>query len=266
MTRSRLIGTEALLALAVYGAAGLWLFYGTGARYRELAGSRQGLTRRIQALSAGKSSAREALEQVQASREAYRRRLKDLEALLIRPDPKYLPEGKEDPANYFMQMLVRLREECRKDGGPSFESATPLGFTPELRNKKKGGGSPERLLLLRLAAAERLLAALRKAGVPHVVKVEHLAPRPASRLEGLYEGAVILPVAVRLAAPERSVAEFLGALLTPGTACGLESLELNATAEYEGLLVNAVLDYYFLGAGDVLPAEREGPRLPVRGW
>lgn len=267
MNRTRVLILQSTAAAALLVVAAGWVVYGLGGRQAALLAREKDISSRIEGVSRGSVPTQQALERITAAREDYAARLASLEKLLIKPDKKYLVEGKDDPANYFMQMLVSLREACRKEGGPTFEGTSPLGFTPELKKKSEGEGNPERLALLRLAAVERLLWALRKAGTPHVVSIEHLTPRAAFRLDGICEGAVVLPIQVRFAATEKAAAAFLQAITAPDTAAELEQLELEATSEYEGITVSATLGYFFLGASDILPEKAEGPALaPTRRW
>ena len=265
MSRSRrllLIGIAAFLALGV--SAG-WLRYSLGGERSAMEAQRRDLDARIEQLTLGDTPTGNALERVTAARTQQRVKLDVLENLLVRPDQQYLPEGKDDPANHFKQLLVALREEARKTAGLTFQDVAPLGFASDVQKEKE-----VRLGLLRLAVAGRLLEALKSAaqtGPVHVVRIEHLPPREAVRLENLYQGPVALPLKISFAAGEREAAGFLQAVSSSAAGAQLQSISLEATASYEGITTEALLAHIFLGVSDVLPEKEEGG-LPAsrRRW
>lgn len=256
--RRRLLVIDACVVAAALAAAAGWLSQALGSRRQAVAAEQQALAKRVDAVATGQLAAEDALNQLATARQTYRKRLDVLENLLIRAGEQYLPAGKPDPENHFKQLLVAMRERCKGDTGTVFEGDTPLGFSGEIEKE------PVRLRLLRLAAVERLLAALKVAGVERVIKVEHLAVRPASRLDGLYNGVAVLPITVRFAAGERESAAFLQALNTAGTAAALENARLETTAQHKGITAQATVCYMFLDAADVLPAKPEAGVLAPR--
>ncbi|MBN1807969.1 MAG: hypothetical protein JW909_02800 [Planctomycetes bacterium] len=267
MSRNKVVAID-IFAVAVLVIGGMaYLFSGPLAERRdvetkeaELEIRKAKLTQTGKPLKELKEAAESGIERVDKSAEA-------MKSLELEITEKYVPEGKDNPPNYFKQLLVGLRKQVA-DGqaGPAFPLQVPLGFTPKMEEKES-----VRRLLLAVAAAERVVAILKKTGNVEVVSIEHLPVRVLGGVEEVHPAAAMLPVRVTFYGSERQASKFLTALSARDTAGALESFRMESVPDKQGLKVEAQVGFMVRDASGVLPkvvneTTPKGSTTPIRRW
>jgi hypothetical protein len=136
-----------------------------------------------------------------------------------------VPPGRRNDALFYFQEQHNILRKERTDGRP-YPAEAPLGFSPDIQTKEKD--KPE-LLLERLAAVDRLTAAVQTAGLAKVSAIRHGELRAATAKGVKDMHLAVLPMHLSATADERSLVAFLTEISREGNFLALESMQVEVT-------------------------------------
>lgn len=145
--------------------------------------------------------------------------------LLVIPDGSRfrVPASRRNDAKfYFQEQQNRLFEE--RCAGGQYPAKGVLGFLQDMYDSESA-----ELLLERLAAVDRLTAAVNRAGVTRVRQIRHLKTTIHSA-KGVKDAYLeLLPMTVEMVADERATIEFLSEISRDGAYMALDGLDMQVT-------------------------------------
>jgi hypothetical protein len=190
-------------------------------------GNRQ-LADEIEKLTSSSQAVSKALAQLEAERKGLSTVMEGLRGVLldIPANSRYRvpPARRNDALFYFQEQRDALRKE--RTEGRGYPAEAPLGFTADLQAREKD--QPE-LLLERLAAVDRLTAAVQRAGVVKVNTIRHGAVRvhSAKGVKDLH--VACLPMQLIAVADERALVALLTEVSRERSFLALDGLSLEVT-------------------------------------